>query len=191
MHIDTKVYKEGTKPKGDTLSIRLNMEMDTWVEDARKWGHTILQADETEQFFYPENTVLVKIGNNYLYGNIIEQVRESISKQALTKYLMGKHPHWNEHIFQYIDWDSIGLCLNKLPATRVTNILKMVHGWQNDGRQKGLFYDIGEECECPAGCGHTETRFHYIQCKAPQLAHAQIKQKEAFKKKLMENGITP
>ena len=45
-HIDTKVYKEGTKPKGDTLPIRLN-----------------------------------------------KQVRESISKQDLTKYLMGKHPH--------------------------------------------------------------------------------------------------
>ena len=61
----------------------------------------------------------------------------------------------------------------------MTNVLKMVHGWQNDGQQKGLFYDTGEECECPAGCGHTETQFHYIQSKAPQLPHAQTKQKEA------------
>ena len=100
---------------------------------------------------------------------------------------MGKTPHWTELIFKYIHWDSIELCLNKLHTTRVTSILKMVHGWQNDGQQKGLFYKIWEECECPAGCGHIETQFHYFQCTAPQLVHAQTKQQRAYKKHTWKN----
>ena len=77
-HIETKMYKEDTKPKGGQLYIRLNVEMDAWAADAREWGHTILQEDETEQFFYSESTVMVKIGTTYLYGNIIDQVQELI-----------------------------------------------------------------------------------------------------------------
>ena len=45
----------------------------------------------------------------------------------------------------------------------------MVHGWQNDGYQKGLFYGVSEENECPAGCGEIETRQHYMHCKTPEL----------------------
>ena len=47
----------------------------------------------------------------------------------------------------------------------MTNVLKLVHGWHNDGQQKDLFYDNNEDNICQAGCGERESRLHYIQCK--------------------------
>ena len=35
-HIEGKVYTEGVKPARDEFSIRLNIVMDQWTEDARR-----------------------------------------------------------------------------------------------------------------------------------------------------------
>ena len=76
--------------------------------------------------------------------------------------------------------------MDKIPATRVTNVLKLVHGWQNDGYQKIPFFGIGENCECPAGYGQPETRLHFVKYTAPMLKNGhnkhQIKCKTAHAK---------
>ena len=53
--------------------------------------------------------------------------------------------------------------------TEVTNVLKMVHGWQHDRYQKYLFTEDGETRECPVGCGEEKGRLHFVVCKAAAL----------------------
>ena len=66
-------------------------------------------------------------------------VTEEISKERLITYLTETNPGWDEAIFQTINWVNIGLCMTKMTPQRVTNVVKMVHGWQHDGNQKYLF----------------------------------------------------
>ena len=79
--------------------------------------------------------------------------------------IVGENKHWNDNIFDSIDWEAIGASMKTLAATsamRVTNLLKLVHGWQNDGQQKALFYEDCEEAMCPAGCEKWESRMMQI-----------------------------
>ena len=61
----------------------------------------------------------------------------------------------------------------KMKATKVTNVLKMVHGWQNDGYQKDLFYEDNQDNMCLAGCGAVEGRLHFVHCTAGQMKAGQ------------------
>ena len=65
-----------------------------------------------------------------LYGDISGQLTHEISKKEMIQYLMSKNLHWDENIFQMIDWKGMEKTLgNKMKDTEVTNVLKMVHGW--------------------------------------------------------------
>ena len=86
---------------------------------------------------------------------------EEINQHAIIKYLLDKNTHWTESIFASIDWKALEVCMNKMAkksGSMVTNTLKLVHGWQNDGQQKELFYENGDDTMCPAGCRKYETR---------------------------------
>ena len=181
-YIETRQYKDGAKPKGDKYSIRLNKSVDVWAGEAREWGEVLLQGDESPQFFYPESRVIVQMPDfRYIYENIASKVREELTKDKLIKHLLVKNPHWTKTGFDTIDWESMGLCLGKMKDTKVTNVLKMAHGWQHDGYQKGLFFGAGDHCVCPAGCGIPEDRFHYISRPAPMMDKCHKKKKKEFK----------
>ena len=77
--------------------------------------------------------------------------------------------------------------LGKMKDTEVTNVLKMVHGWQNDGYQKDLFNGDGEPREYPAGCGENEGRLHFVKCKAVALSVGYKQRSDPFKK--VHNGL--
>lgn len=95
-------------------------------------------------------------------GGISKVTRDEISKEKLMTYLMRKNPHWTETISGTMDWDTIFFCMSKISPTRVTNVLKLVHDYQNDGYQKYLFYGISEECKCPIGYGKLESRLYFF-----------------------------
>ena len=71
--------------------------------------------------------------------------------------------------------------MEKSPEVRVTNILKMVHGWQNDGQQKDSFYEGNEDKVCPAGCGEREEQLHYIVRKSSSMTRAHIQRRDEFR----------
>ena len=64
----------------------------------------------------------------------------------------------------------------------VNNTFKLVHGWQNNGQQKHLFYKDGEDTLCPAGCDQPDSRTHFIQCTVRHLQAGHIKRRGEFKK---------
>lgn len=54
--------------------------------------------------------------------------------------------------------------MGKLKELRLSNMLKVVHGWQNDGQQNELFYENNKDYRSPAGCKQLETRMNSAQC---------------------------
>ena len=63
-------------------------------------------------------------------------------QNRIIKNLWGKNPHGNDNIFYSIDWKAMESCMKKMAEKsgfKVTNTLKLVHGWQNDGQQKEFF----------------------------------------------------
>ena len=131
-HIEGEVYKEGTSPKGDQYSIHLNMVVDKWAGVARKSN-----VGGCKQYFYPDSGVMVQLPDKgYIYGDICKWATEKINHHAMIKYLLGTNKHWTEGIFEPIDCKVVDVCMTKMAkksGSVMTNTLKLVHGWQNDG----------------------------------------------------------
>ena len=84
-HIEGKVYKEGTSPKGDQCSIRLNMVVDEWAGVGRKSN-----VGGCKYYFYPKSGLMVQLPDKgYIHGDICKWTTEKINKHAMIKYLMG------------------------------------------------------------------------------------------------------
>jgi hypothetical protein len=50
---------------------------------------------------------------------------------------MEKKQQWTEGIFDtVVDWDSLEKLLRTLTYVELTQLVKMMHGWQNTGTQK-------------------------------------------------------
>ena len=121
--------------------------MDKWAEKARSG------MDTPPQLWHEESQVMIRLNSGrLLYGDIAGQMKHEISKRGLVQHLMSKNQHWDDKIFNMIAWKGMESALGKMKDTEVTNVLKMVHGWQHDGYQKYLFNEDGETYECPAGC---------------------------------------
>ena len=71
--------------------------------------------------------------------------------------------------------------MEKAAEVGVTNIMKIVHGWQNNAQQRDLLYDENEDNVFPAGFGEQEERLHYIICQAPTMARAHIQRRDEFR----------
>ena len=155
-------------PKGDEFSIRLNKQVDEWAGDTRKKA---TEKDFPGDLFYAESQVMVKGSNGqFIYGKIDNIVSEAIVCGNMRDYLVKKKRGWNEKIMIMIAWDEMGEYMNSLSDHRVTNVVKFVHNWQNDGQQKLNFYGVEEETQCPAKCGEQETNLHFIACQSTPIA---------------------
>ena len=108
-HIEERVYTKGTKPAGDVFSIQLNEVMDKWADEARTGTNTI------SQLWHEESGVMVKLDSGrMLYGDVKCQLTHEISKGGLIQYMMRKNLHWNEKIFQMVDWKGMESTLKRM-----------------------------------------------------------------------------
>ena len=176
-NIEENVYAAGAKPDGDEFSIRLNIVVDQCAEEARKG------VDSPPQLWYEKSQMMVQLDSGrMLYVDVSEQMSRETSKGGMIQYLMSKNLHWNGDIFNMIDWKGMETTLGKIKDTEVTNVLKMVHGWQKYGYQKYLFDEVGKEHFCPAGCGAQQARQHFLKCKAAALQSGHKERTGKFKK---------
>ena len=58
--------------------------------------------------------------------------------------------------------------MDKLPATRATNVIKLVHNWQNDGHQQFLHSEGETPNLCPC-CDKPEDHLHFLWCKSKEM----------------------
>merc|ERR1712197_208415 len=88
---------------------------------------------------------------------------------------------WERRTFDKIDWQAMGRYMNTIPATKRTNVIKLVNNWQHDGHQIFLHSQGEESLACPA-CGLEEDHYHFIMCRADEMKVAHINQKKDFTK---------
>ena len=106
------------------------------------------ESTRNPQVWYEESQGMVKLKDNVMiYGDIAQRTAFFITKDKLVECLMSKNKHWTRDIYNTIDWEAMGSALRKMKDTEATNVIKMVHGWQYDGHQKDLFYDIDENSQ--------------------------------------------
>ena len=104
---------------------------------------------------------------------------EKINGGRMLEYLMRKR-NWDDDILSSIEWEGIGGMMKQANPIKRIQILKLLHGWQNIGSQKGKIRDarlrldtdrpleptIDEvNCHlCPSGCGEKEDELHFLHC---------------------------
>ena len=121
--------------------------------------------------------------------NMRDYMTEKINGGRMLEYLLRKRK-WDNTILQMIEWEGIeGMMKQANPMKRI-QLLKMLHGWQNIGTQKGKIRDsrlkldsdqpleptIDEvNCHlCPSGCGESEVELHFLNCPVP----SKVKERE-------------
>ncbi len=93
---------------------------------------------------------------------------------AITQYILEK-TGWTCDAFNTVDWAAIGAYMKRLSVSKRAKVVKLMHNWQNTGRQKGLFYESAVKTpedlataevvdRCPMGCGEYKCSMHYLQC---------------------------
>ena len=83
------------------------------------------------KMYFDESRVMVRLEeeNRWIHGDIERKVEDAITKGPMVEYLMGKNKHWKEKIFHMVDWIGMKMCMGRMEEMKVTNVLKLVHGW--------------------------------------------------------------
>ena len=82
--------------------------------------------------------LIVMQGDNIPTPDIQQAVLMSINGKNLVEYLQEKH-HWNTATFNMINWEDMRKTLDISKHTQSFNYVKLIHDWQNNGKQKYLF----------------------------------------------------
>ena len=110
-----------------------------------------------------------------------------IHEPEFFNYICDKR-RWTKDDYDAVLWRSNKSALDKFNRSTKTNVLQLVHNWQNTGSQKQKFFDssmrgkdssLREASEkyskkhfvCPLCRIHMETPLHFVQC--PKLISAQ------------------
>ena len=82
-------------------------------------------------------------------------------------YLLKKNK-WTTKTYDKVDWITLAQYLKTVPSGKLTNLLKLQHGWQQTASRNKLMYgsdsDESNDGLCPLGCGKEEIKFHYMTC---------------------------
>ena len=69
--------------------------------------------------------------------------------------------NWSREVFDTVDWKAMQIYMKSLSGEKATNVIKLVHNWQNDGHQKHKHSKGEKSGACPA-CGEMESHLHFI-----------------------------
>ena len=117
----------------------------------------------------------LSIDGCYVTAKYKDTIKRAYTSPAICNYIHEK-TGWSRAIFDLVDWKSIGVYMKRLSIAKRSKVMKLMHNWQNTGRQKGLFAEsaattpeqlglVSQVEKCPMGCGCYESSMHYLQCK--------------------------
>ena len=116
----------------------------------------------------------LSINGCYITAKYKSSIKRAYTAPAICTYIKEK-TGWTTAVFESVDWPSIGVYMKRLSIAKRAKVVKLMHNWQNTGRQKGLFYESSARSpadlanvslvdRCPMGCGCYESSMHYLQC---------------------------
>ena len=76
-------------------------------------------------------------------------------------YLLKKNK-WTTKTYDKVDWITLAQYLKTVPSGKLTNLLKLQHGWQQTASRNKLMYGFDSDDDnnglCPLGCGKEEIK---------------------------------
>ena len=138
-----------------------------------------------------KSTVISLYDKDEIYiTDVRKHMVEKVNGKRMIDYYK-KLRGWKEADLKNIQWEGINGMLKKATPMRRIKLVKLVHNWQNTGKQKGKIRDarlkinsdnplqptIEEEgCHlCPEGCKEIENDQHYLHCKQELAVQARNK----------------
>ena len=121
---------------------------------------------------------MIECSGEFSYGKVSARITEIITSPFLQEYLQDKNK-WDTQTFNSINWKAMGAFMKSLTGEQETNVIKLVHNWQNDGHQNHLHSEGKETPECPV-CGKYEHHYHFFYCKNSQMTQQYNKCRDTF-----------
>lgn len=81
--------------------------------------------------------------------------------EDLQAYICKKNT-WINTVFKSVDWMGFQGYTTKLDNVWQTNVIKLVHNWNNGGQQQDFFANQHHFSQCPAELGQIERHQHYM-----------------------------
>ena len=173
---------DGSKPIKTTTYPMINSTLTLkWINQLTYWQK---RSDYTEYHLKIDHTkeaVPCSEDNQWITPNYKTHIQEAVMKPDHLQWFKTKYNGTDKRIYKSeadynnIYWKGIGQARKHLNDYDNVRIMKLMNGWLNSGRQKGLF---GKDTECPA-CGYQEeNQLHIFQCKNKEMEQTR---KSAFK----------
>ena len=184
-HQDTNTF-------GETIHgpYQQDVMMNIKVDDLARRGMKEGANDIKKKLVLSTEVISLHKKNGVQIKNLRKYMVEKNNGQELKEYMM-RRKGWTIDELKVIEWEGIDAMLRSVGPMKRAQLIKLIHNWQNTGRQKGRFRDARlkldseaplipteEELhchECPDGCNEEETDLHYLNCPAP---HA-VKRRQA------------
>jgi len=152
---------------------QVNCDMDTTAEEMRESDSPTPPVP-----IFQSNKIAIKLGNIVVTDQINKRLRNHFTAPPLQEYLKSKF-RWSEEIFRTIDWITMGKYMHSVPKPKLTNLIKLQHGWQHTNTRKKMIQGDEDDTDgmsdtCPLRCGHVEEDHHYLTCTA-QPGYKQIR----------------
>ena len=118
---------------------------------------------------------------NIQIGDIHDYIQYAINARPMIAYIIRKN-NWSYEQLQLINWDDLEAALKGYKPFYKTKIAQLMHDWQYIGERKHLFNKDTDKC--PAKCGESETKQHYLVCKDKHMQLSRKPLLRAFHQRL-------
>ena len=183
-HQDTNEY--GQRVHGPfAREVTLNIVTDELANNGQKTGE-----DDTNCRPTFSTTVMALYTTDHIQvSNIRRYMYKKVNGGMMEEYYERRRG-WSRQHLESIEWEGIDGMLRAARPIRRTKIVKMLHHWQNTGKQKGRMRDsrikdkdgqsggMSQEdltCHlCPEECGEVELELHYLECQSDNAKRTRI-----------------
>ena len=204
-HQDTNAY--GEKLHGPfTRPVMMNILTDLLADKGQKLGDDGAKKRPT----FSTTVIAIYTEEKVQVLDLRRYILMKENGRLLQEYY-GRRRGWTQQHMEMIKWEGIVGMMKAARPIRRTKLVKMLHHWQNTGKQKGRIRDarlkIKEGVEatailnedeknchlCPEGCGEEEVELHYLDCPTERSkeirVEAILKVKRRLKKLHTHEGI--
>ena len=160
-----------------------DVQMNILVDRLASRGMNLEEDKQPRRPTFKNTAISVYTKDNVYITDIRKYITEKVNGNRLMEYYQRKRG-WNKGTIESIEWEGLeGMLRNAKPIKRI-KLVKLLHHWQNVGKQKGRIRDSRLKLDsekpllpteeekgchlCPEGCGREEEELHYLTCSKEQ-----------------------
>jgi len=135
-----KGHQDNDKPNNELdCDVKINQAIDLMAKEECKEGHT------TEIQPYEGSGAMLRINGKWITTSCHEHILEAVMSKRHQQFFQNKYNGeggWiskSQEDYNKISWQGIDIARKTLTTREHVRIMKLLNGWLDTGRQKGLF----------------------------------------------------